>query len=105
MQEEARLVESIIEEMGPLFCKGSFGERKTFCFTLGETSMTVAVDADSYAVTRGAAPADCSCRTGAEMFKKIWYDGYRPGLVDFLSGQIKCDAPLLLPQFLKAFGK
>lgn len=105
MQQEASLVESIVEEMGRSFRAGTFTEKKTFCFTLGETSLGVAVESDGYAVTRGAVPADCSCRTGAETFRKIWYDGYRPGIMDFLSGEIKCDAPLLLPQFLKAFGK
>lgn len=107
MKEDAQLIEAIIEEMGPLFCRGVFTKRTTFRFTLESSAITVLIDAQSYQVERDAAPAavDCACRTGAGMFGKIWYDGYQPGIMDFLSGGIVCDAPLLLPQFLRAFGK
>lgn len=107
MKEEALLVEAIIEKMGPLFCRDVFTEKTTFRFTLGSSAITVQMDADCLEVEKDApqAAADCSCRTSAEMFRKIWYDGYQPGIMDFLSGGIVCDAPFLLPQFLRAFGK
>lgn len=100
------MIEAIIAEMGSLFRKGVFTERTTFYFSVDGSSIAVVIDAERYAVERGKPEqADCSCKTGAEMFRKIWYDGYRPGIMDFLSAAIKCDAPLMLPQFLKAFGK
>jgi len=107
MQEDVRLIEAIIGEMGPLFHKGVFAGRSTFRFTLEGTSITVSIDADGYEVERDSALAtvDCSCKTTSEMFRKIWYDGYRPGIMDFLAGEVRCDAPLMLPQFLRAFGK
>jgi len=107
MQEDVRLIEAIIGEMGPLFRKGVFTEKSSFRFTLEGTSITVLIDADSYEVERDAArtTVDCSCKTTSEMFGRIWYDGYRPGIMDFLGGDIRCDAPLMLPQFLRAFGK
>lgn len=107
MNEDARLIEAIIEEMGPLFCKGGFTTKSSFRFTLGETSITVVIDGDCYSAERDAAltEVDCSCATSAAIFGKIWYDGYRPGIMDFLGGDIRCDNPLLLPRFLKAFGK
>jgi len=100
------MIEAIIAEMGSLFRKGVFSERTTFYFSVDGSSIAVVIDAESHAVEREKPEqADCSCKTGAEMFRKIWYDGYRPGIMDFLSAAIKCDAPLMLPQFLKAFGK
>jgi hypothetical protein len=101
------MVEAIIADMETLFRKGVFTQRTTFYFSVDETRITVTLDADSYSVARGKTgePADCSCKTGAQMFGQIWNEGYRPGIMDFLSGAIKCDAPLMLPQFLRAFGK
>jgi hypothetical protein len=101
------MIGAIITEMGALFRKGVFDESTSFRFILDDTVITVTVDADSYMVERGAASAkaDCSCKTSAEMFRKIWYEGYKPGIMEFLCGEIECDAPLMLPQFLKAFGK
>lgn len=101
------MIETMISEMGTAFCKGVFGERKAFRFRLDEDTITVVVDSESYRVERGVnlEPVECDCETRAEMFKKIWYDGYRPGIMDFLGGAIKCDNPLLLPKFLRAFGR
>lgn len=101
------MIETMISEMGAAFCKAVFSERKAFRFRLDEETITVVVDAESCHAERGAnlEPVDCDCKTGAEMFKKIWYDGYRPGIMDFLGGAIRCDTPLLLPQFLRAFGR
>jgi hypothetical protein len=101
------MIDEMIAEMGPLFRKGTFERKTTFRFTLNEATITVVIDAASYTVQRGETPErpDCSCKTSAEMFRKIWYDGYKPGIMEFLGGEIKSDAPLMLPHFLKAFGK
>ena len=101
------MIEAIIAEMESLFRKGVFAEKTSFYFSVGDTPITVIIDAHSYEVERGKSVQhpDCSCKTGAEMFGQIWNDGYRPGIMDFLGGAIKCDAPLMLPKFLKAFGK
>lgn len=101
------MIEAIIAEAESLFRKGVFVEKTSFNFILDEAIITIIVDAQSCSIYRGAVEgkADCSCETSAEMFRRIWYDGYKPGLMEFLGGAIKCDAPLLLPQFLKAFGK
>ena len=101
------MLEAIIAEMGSLFREGVFVEKSSFRFTLDGTAITVTIDAQSYTAEKDAAveTVDCSCRASAEMFGKIWYEGYRPGIMDFLGGAIKCDAPLMLPKFLQAFGK
>lgn len=101
------MTEEIIADMKANFKKGVFTERKTFLFSMDEIQITVVVDADSFVAEEGKTveKADCFCKTGKEMFKKIWFDGYRPGIMDFLGGAIKADQPLLLQQFVKAFGR
>jgi hypothetical protein len=39
------------------------------------------------------------------MFNRIWNEGYRPGIMDFMGGSLKSNARQLLQQFLRAFGK
>ena len=101
------MIEEIITEMESLFRKDVFAEKTTFYFSVDDAPITVIIDPQCYLVQREkpVRQADCSCKTDAEMFRKIWYDGYRPGIMDFLSAAIRCDAPLMLPQFLEAFGK
>ena len=100
------MIDSITAEMGSLFRKGVFTKKTVFRFILDDETITVTLDADSCSVEKGGADkADCTCRTSEAMFRKIWFDGYKPGIMDFLGGAIKSDAPLLLPQFLRVFGK
>lgn len=101
------MLEGIIAEMESLFCSEVFTERVSFRFTVGDSAVTVVIDSGSCSATQGdtASAVDCSCSTSAEIFSKIWYDGYRPGIMEFLTGAIVCDNPLLLPKFLRAFGK
>jgi hypothetical protein len=101
------MVDDIISEMGSQFRKGVFDKKTTFRFLIGDATITVTIDAESYAVEKGAGTGevDCSCKTSEDMFRKVWYDGYKPGIMDFLGGAIKSDAPLMLPLFLRAFGK
>lgn len=101
------MIEAIVAGMGSSFCQGVFTEKTSFRFELEEISITVIIDAQCYAAEMDSAlvTVDCCCNTSSEMFRQIWFDGYRPGIMDFLGGAIRCDAPLLLPQFLKAFGR
>lgn len=101
------MVDAIIAEMGPLFRKGVFDKKTSFRFSVDGETINVIVDAETCTVDKGtsAGNVDCSCKTSAEIFRKIWHDGYRPGMMDFFGGAIKADTPFLLPQFLKAFGK
>lgn len=100
------MIESMISEMESAFRKGVFSKKTTFRFRLEDTTIAITVDGEGYQVENGdVAVADCDCATSAEIFRKIWYEGYRPGIMDFLSGAIVCDNPLMLPQFLRAFGR
>lgn len=101
------MIETMIAEMESSFSEGVFTESTSFRFILEGTAVTLIIDGESCKVERDSAltTVDCYCKTSADMFRKIWYDGYRPGIMDFLGGAIKCDNPLLLPQFLRAFGR
>lgn len=89
------------------YIKGIFHEPTVFHFSIGETSKTLILDAEGCTLQDGkpVEHADCSCKISTEFFNKIWKDGYKPGIMDFMSGKIKSNAPLLLQQFLQAFGK
>lgn len=106
-QAGGKMVDEMIADMAGSFRKGIFSEATTFVFDVDDTTITVTVEPDSYSVVKGKTPekANCSCKTSGEMFRKIWYDGYKPGVMEFLKGEILCNAPLMLPQFLHAFGK
>lgn len=87
--------------------KGVFAAPTTFYFSIGDINKTLTVDAESCRVEDGKTVehADCVCTTSRDMFDKILNKGYRPGIMDFMSGAIKSNAPHLLPQLLGAFGK
>lgn len=104
---ERIMIDSIINSLPNEYIKGSFPVKTTFYFSVDEIKKTVVLDENSCTVLDGklSDEADCICKTSDEMFKRIWNDGYRPGIMDFMGGKIKSNAPMLLPQFLQAFGK
>lgn len=87
--------------------KGVFTVPTTFYFSIDDLKKTVTLAAESCTIEDGKTveAADCICKTDAAMFNRIWNDGYRPGIMDFMGGKIKSNAPQLLQQLLTAFGK
>lgn len=87
--------------------KGIFSVPTVFYFSVDDVKKTVTLDGEGCTVEDGKTveEADCICKTSAEMFGRIWDEGYRPGIMDFMGGKIKSNAPQLLQQFLEAFGK
>jgi len=87
--------------------KGVFTIPTTFYFSIDDIKKTVTLDAERCLIKDGKTVenADCVCKTSAAMFSRIWNDGYRPGIMDFMGGSIKSNAPQLLQQLLVAFGK
>ena len=79
----------------------------SYYFSLDDVKKTVLLSPDKCTVEDGKTVdnADCVCKTSADFFMKIWQDGYRPGLKDFMSGTIKSNNPNELKKFLAAFGK
>lgn len=101
------MVEAIIANLGNDFRQGKFQKKTTYYFSVDELRKTVTLDAESCRIEDGKTveDADCVCKTGSDMFLRIWNDGYRPGIMDFMGGKIKTNAPELLLKFLVAFGK
>jgi putative sterol carrier protein len=101
------MLNDIFAALPPLYRNGGVSHRTTFYFSIDDVKKTVILDADSCSVIDGKAGenADCVCKTSEEFFLKVWNDGYKPGMKDFLGGAIKSNAPHLLQEFLKAFGK
>ncbi|MDD2308669.1 MAG: hypothetical protein PHH91_03720 [Desulfuromonadaceae bacterium] len=99
--------EDIFSTLQESYRKGVFSVPTTFYFSVDDVKKTLTLDRDGCAIEDGktVAKADCVCKTSSAMFSRIWNDGYRPGIMDFMGGAIKSNAPQLLQQFLVAFGK
>ncbi len=99
--------EDIFSTLQEYYKKGVFNVSTTFYFSIDDIKKTLTLDADKCHVENGKTveDADCACKTSAAMFSRIWNDDYRPGIMDFMGGAVKSNAPQLLQQFLVAFGK
>lgn len=99
--------DEIFRSMQENYQKGVFTVPTTFYFSVDDIKKTVTLDTDGCLIEEGKTVenADCVCKTSATMFNRIWNEGYRPGIMDFMGGAIKSNAPQLLQQFLAAFGK
>lgn len=101
------MVETIFSSLPDTYLPGVVKEPVSYYFSLDEQKKTVKLSPDGCVVEDGRTveSADCVCKTSGEFFLKIWNDGYRPGMGDFLSGTIKSNNPSALQLFLQAFGK
>jgi putative sterol carrier protein len=99
--------EEIFSTLQQQYQKGIFTVPTTFYFSIDDIKKTVTLDAKNCTVEEGKTveEADCVCKTSQEMFSRIWNDGYRPGIMDFMGGAIKSNDPQLLQQLLVAFGR
>lgn len=101
------MIEQIFAMLSQSFVPKSLSQPKSFYFSLGAIKKTVELSSDNCLVTDGKAieNADCVCKTSPEFFLKIWSEGYRPGMKDFMTGTIKSNNPTALQDFLRSFGK
>jgi hypothetical protein len=101
------MIDEIFTEMATRYKKGEFKEKTVFYFAIDETKKTLTLLPESCTIENGKTVenADCFCKTNRELFLKIVQNGYQPGMRDFMSGQIKSNAPFLLQQFMCAFPK
>lgn len=99
--------EDIFSTLQNSYQKGIFSVATVFYFSVDDIKKTLTLDGEGCMVRDGKCveDADCVCKTSTEMFNRIWNEGYRPGIMDFMGGKIKSNAPQLLQQFLQAFGK
>lgn len=101
------MIDEIFASLPQSFLPGTLSKPISFYFSLGDTKKTVEVDGSSCRVSDGKTldNADCVCKTSVEFFLRIWQEGYRPGMKDFLGGTIKSNNPSALQEFLRCFGK
>jgi putative sterol carrier protein len=97
-------VPEIFAAMEKNFKKGVIKGKRSYYFSLDDHKYTVIVDDDTLKIEEGKTveEADCVLKTSADMFVKIW-EGYKPGMMDFMSGKIKSNNPTLLQDFGTAF--
>lgn len=101
------MLDALFDELPDLYLNTAVAKPVSFYFSLGDCKKTVSLSPESCLVAEGKTVenADCVCKTSPEFFLKIWQDGYRPGMKDFLAGTIKSNNPGALQLFLKSFGK
>lgn len=101
------MIDGIFTELPAAFVPGAVSKPTSFYFSLGDCKKTVQVSAEACQVDDGRTidNADCVCKTSPEFFLKIWKEGYRPGMKDFMTGVIKSNNPNALQDFLRSFGK
>ncbi len=101
------MIETIFSGLEDSYSSGVIDAETSFYFSIDDIKKTVVLTPDACRVEDGKTieEVDCVCKTGSDFFLKIWNDGYRPGMGDFMSGKIKSNNPLTLKDFLAAFGK
>jgi uncharacterized protein YfcZ (UPF0381/DUF406 family) len=101
------MVEQIFSEIPQNYKPETLSDPVSIYFSIDAVKKTVQLTSAGCLVDNGriVENADCVCKTSAEFFLKVWNEGYKPGLKDFLSGAIKSNNPELLKAFLAACGK
>jgi hypothetical protein len=105
--KEIAMVEEIFARLGEAFQADKVVRQKVYYFSVDELKRTVTLAPEGVRVEHGKTveTADCVCKTSTDFFLKVWQEGYRPGMADFLSGAIKSNDPFALQEFLAVFGK
>jgi len=100
-------VEAIFKGLGKRFNKANVTAERSYYFSLGEDEKwTVRLTKDKCEVRRGKNDeADCFFKGPAELFLDVWNGRHQLGAMDFLSGRVKSNNPVLLRDFVKAFQK
>ena len=100
-------VEAIFKGLCKRFNKANVTAERSYYFSLGEDEKwTVRLTKDRCEVRKGQnEEADCFFKGPAELFLDVWNGRHQLGPMDFLSGKVKSNNPLLLKDFVKAFQK
>jgi len=101
-------IAEIFHQLPERFHKGAVKTPRTFYFSLDEDEKwTVDLTKDKCVVVEGKPDedADCFFKSTKKMFLDVWSGRHVPGATDFLLGRIKSNNPMLLKEFVAAFGK
>ena len=101
------MIEQIFSQLQQTLDTAAISHPVSIYFSIEGIRKTVFLTPDCCRVVDGREleNADCVCKTSADFFLKVWNQGYRPGMGDFLSGAIKSNNPAILQNFLSACGK
>ena len=100
-------VEAIFKGLCKRFNKANVAAERSYYFSLGEDEKwTVRLTKDKCEVRKGRNDeADCFFKGPAELFLDVWNGRHELGAMDFLTGKVKSNNPVLLKDFVKAFQK
>ena len=100
-------VEAIFKGLCKRFNKANVTAERSYYFSLGEDEKwTVRLTKGKCEVRKGKTDeADCFFKGPAELFLDVWNGRHELGPMDFLTGKVKSNNPVLLKDFVKAFQK
>lgn len=98
----------IFEQMKKHYVPSSVDKEISIYFSIGDGEdgkWTVFLSPLDIKITKGKTSdnADLFLKTTLELFKKMIFEGYTPGAMDFMRGKIKSNDPLGLMVLKKAF--
>lgn len=100
-------VHQIFERLPGYFQPGRLRQTRKFYFSLdGDERWTVLLTPERCEVMPvHSEDADCYFKASTELFLDVWNGRHTPSLADFMSGRIKSNNPLMLREFVSAFGR
>ena len=100
-------VEAIFKGLCKRFNKANVTSERSYYFSLGDDEKwTVRLTRERCEVRKGKNDeADCFFKGPAELFLDVWNGKHELGPMDFLSGKVKSNNPVLLRDFVRAFQK
>ena len=103
MSEVAKIFKGLCKR----FNTANVTAERSYYFSLGEDEKwTVRLTREKCEVKKGKnEEADCFFKGPAELFLDVWNGRHELGAMDFLSGKVKSNNPVLLKDFVKAFQK
>lgn len=101
------MIDTIFSGLEENYIPAEIDAETSYYFSIDTIKKTVVLTPETCCVEDGKtiADVDCVCKTNSDFFLKIWNEGYRPGMSDFMTGKIKSNDPFRLKDFLSAFGK
>ena len=100
-------VEAIFKGLCKRFNKAKVTAERSYYFSLGEDEKwTVRLTREKCEVRKGKnEEADCFFKGPTELFLDVWNGRHELGAMDFITGKVKSNNPVLLKDFVKAFQK
>ncbi|PYP85243.1 MAG: hypothetical protein DMF61_16845 [Blastocatellia bacterium AA13] len=98
-------IADVFNSLSERFKAGKLTRTTTFHFLIEHESWTIAVGPTHCTVEEGQPTqvADCSLKTSKSVFMAIFRGEHKPSMMDFVTGKIRADNPMLLLALKDAF--